>query len=366
MNQKEKKYNENKISLFFYNKTVHEKSKSKISNLSKYKPNKKIYVLLGDNYEPMAIITNSILESIGCKTTIVPSVSSLVQEFKENKDKYNVIITNNIYSNKGTGIDVLKLVKKQKKDIKVIVLAVEKNQTKHFINFLGFDGYLEKPLSQRKAISILSSLIPNIIFKKIEPITINEGSELILPKNPTYSGYTFKCWEDKNEKPIYNNVVLAEDTTLYAKWEKDEPKKSNTKKEDQKKDKPKEVVYYCDSGYVLEGTKCTKTEKKISEIIYSCSSPYSLSIDDKCIDITKKTDLVKVCAEYKGYKGVIAQGSPLCFYHDIGPGSSYQECVSIHNSQEVGQYNGRCYEFKKMKDDNSNNLIISSCPEGYT
>lgn len=169
MNQKEKKYNENKISLFFYNKTVHEKSKSKISNLSKYKPNRKIYVLLGDNYEPMAIITNSILESIGCKTTIVPSVSSLVQEFKENKDKYNVIITNNIYSNKGTGIDVLKLVKKQKKDIKVIVLTVEKNQTKHFINFLGFDGYLEKPLSQRKAISILSSLIPNIIFKKIEP-----------------------------------------------------------------------------------------------------------------------------------------------------------------------------------------------------
>lgn len=192
------------------------------------------------------------------------------------------------------------------------------------------------------------------------------SAELILPKNPTYSGYTFKCWEDKNEKPIYNNVVLAEDTTLYAKWEKDESKKSNTKKEDQKKDKPKEVVYYCDSGYVLEGTKCTKTEKKISEIIYSCSSPYSLSIDDKCIDITKKTDLVKVCAEYKGYKGVIAQGSPLCFYHDIGPGSSYQECVSIHNSQEVGQYNGRCYEFKKMKDDNSNNLIISSCPEGYT
>lgn len=31
----------------------------------------------------MAIITNSILESVGCKTTIVPNGISLIQEFKE-------------------------------------------------------------------------------------------------------------------------------------------------------------------------------------------------------------------------------------------------------------------------------------------
>ena len=60
----------------------------------------------------------------------------------------------------------------------------------------------------------------------IDSITINKGVELILPKDPTYAGYTFKGWYDINETPIHNNVLLEEDTTLYAKWEKiPEPKK---------------------------------------------------------------------------------------------------------------------------------------------
>ena len=164
------KYNENKISSYFYNKTVHEKSKEKIDNLHKYKPSKKVSVLLGDYYEQMAIISNSILESIGCKTTIVPSCEALIQEFMDNPDKYNVIITNNTYSNNGSGEEVLKAVKKIKKDIKVIVLTVERNETKYFINVIGFDGYLEKPLDQRKAISVLTALIPKLKFNRVEPM----------------------------------------------------------------------------------------------------------------------------------------------------------------------------------------------------
>ena len=61
---------------------------------------------------------------------------------------------------------------------------------------------------------------------KIDRITINKETELILPKEPTRDGYVFKGWVDKNETPIYNKVLLAEDTTLYAVWEKDET--SNT------------------------------------------------------------------------------------------------------------------------------------------
>jgi DNA-binding NtrC family response regulator len=175
MNQNEivssnNKYNENKISSYFYNKTVHEKSKEKIDNLHKYKPSKKVSVLLGDYYEQMSIISNSILESIGCKTTIVPSCEALIQEFMDNPDKYNVIITNNTYSNNGSGEEVLKAVKKIKKDIKVIVLTVERNETKYFINVIGFDGYLEKPLDQRKAISVLTALIPKLKFNRVEPM----------------------------------------------------------------------------------------------------------------------------------------------------------------------------------------------------
>ena len=56
---------------------------------------------------------------------------------------------------------------------------------------------------------------------KIESITIGKDTELTLPKEPTRDGYVFKGWVDKNETPIYDKVLLAEDTTLYAVWEKD-------------------------------------------------------------------------------------------------------------------------------------------------
>ena len=66
---------------------------------------------------------------------------------------------------------------------------------------------------------------------KINSITINKDTELTLPKEPTRDGYKFKGWVDKNETPIYNKALLAEDTTLYAVWEKVENKKTNTKTE---------------------------------------------------------------------------------------------------------------------------------------
>ena len=66
---------------------------------------------------------------------------------------------------------------------------------------------------------------------KIDSITISKDTELTLPKDPTLDGYVFKGWVDKNETPIYNKVLLAEDTTLYAVWEKEENKKTNSKTE---------------------------------------------------------------------------------------------------------------------------------------
>ena len=65
----------------------------------------------------------------------------------------------------------------------------------------------------------------------IDSITIDKDTELTLPKEPTRDGYVFKGWVDKNETPIYNKVLLAEDTTLYAVWEKVENKKTSPKTE---------------------------------------------------------------------------------------------------------------------------------------
>lgn len=63
---------------------------------------------------------------------------------------------------------------------------------------------------------------------KIDSVTIKKETELILPEEPTLDGYIFKGWIDKNEMPIYNNVIFAEDTTLYAVWEKVDNKETNS------------------------------------------------------------------------------------------------------------------------------------------
>ena len=68
----------------------------------------------------------------------------------------------------------------------------------------------------------------------IDSITIGKDIELTLPKEPTQDGYVFKDWVDKNETPIYNKALLAEDTTLYAVWEKVENKKTSSKTENSK------------------------------------------------------------------------------------------------------------------------------------
>lgn len=63
---------------------------------------------------------------------------------------------------------------------------------------------------------------------EIEDILLIKGETLKLPDNPTKEGYIFKNWVDKNETPIYEDALLAEDTVLKAIWEKEEEKKEQT------------------------------------------------------------------------------------------------------------------------------------------
>ena len=56
---------------------------------------------------------------------------------------------------------------------------------------------------------------------KIESLTIEKGSKLVLPKSPTKEGYIFKNWKDKEGNIIKNGTVLENDITLYAVYEKE-------------------------------------------------------------------------------------------------------------------------------------------------
>ena len=122
----------------------------------------------------------------------------------------------------------------------------------------------------------------------VDSITINKGVELILPKNPTYTGYTFKGWYDKNETPIHNNALLKEDTTLYAKWEK-------TPKTEYKKEEKISLSLSRNTLHV-NGIKKAKATAKVKNS--SGKVTYSLS-NTNCMTINANTGAISVSSNPK-------------------------------------------------------------------
>ncbi len=119
----------------------------------------------------------------------------------------------------------------------------------------------------------------------VDSITINKGAELILPKNPTYTGYNFKGWYDKNETQIRNNALLKEDTTLYAKWEKIVPKKEE-----------KISLSLSRNTLHVNGIKTAKATAKVKNS--SGKVTYSLS-NTNCMTINKNTGAISVSSNPK-------------------------------------------------------------------
>lgn len=119
----------------------------------------------------------------------------------------------------------------------------------------------------------------------VDPITINKGTELILPKDPTYAGYTFKGWYDTNETPIHNNALLEEDTTLYAKWEKISETKPETKKEEKISLSLSRDTLHVNG--IKTATAAATVENSSGKVTYSLS-------DTNCMTINENTGAISV------------------------------------------------------------------------
>ena len=140
---------------------------------------------------------------------------------------------------------------------------------------------------------------------KVDAITINKGGELTMPKDPTYKGYTFKGWTDKNNRPVYNKAKLNESTTLYANWEKVEEKKTSTTttttttttkttttttttaKKEEKISLVLNSRYIHRNGYNTRNAYA-KPENASGEVTFSVSSDRCLTIDSKTGKIQTK------------------------------------------------------------------------------
>lgn len=124
----------------------------------------------------------------------------------------------------------------------------------------------------------------------VDSITINKGTELILPKDPTYAGYTFKGWYDINETPIHNNVLLEEDTTLYAKWEKiPEPKPEPKKEEKISLSLSRDTLHV---NGIKTATATATVENSSGKVTFSLS-------DTNCMTINKNTGAINVVSNPK-------------------------------------------------------------------
>lgn len=162
---------------------------------------------------------------------------------------------------------------------------------------------------------------------KISPITINKGEELILPKNPTLKGNIFKGWVDKNEKPIYNKALLAEDTTLYAKWEKvkvekkEEPKIEEPKKEEPTIEvKPEKITLSLSRDTIhYNGIKTAKASAKVEnvtgDVTYSLSNTLCMGIDAKTGVITAKNN------------GACSKGAAIKVYAKTPSGTTAEQTI---------------------------------------
>lgn len=163
----EKQYQEymrkiRKENSFVWNKKVQAKYNKNI----KYTTNKKIKVLIGDYTDSMAPFTNSVLRNMGIETEVVPTASDIIDRVKSGND-YDLIITNNTYSNGESGEKVLELKEDKNFSIPIVVLTVRHNSRMKFLS-AGFDEYIEKPLDEKKVINVFTKFIDGLEFKKIK------------------------------------------------------------------------------------------------------------------------------------------------------------------------------------------------------
>lgn len=166
----------------------------------------------------------------------------------------------------------------------------------------------------------------------VDAITINKGTELTLPKNPTYKGYTFKGWVDVNDRPIYDKALLSEDTTLYAKWKKVEEKKETTKQEKKEEPtievKPEKITLSLSRDTIhYNGIKTAKASAKVEnatgDVTYSLSNTLCMGIDAKTGVITAKNN------------GACSKGAEIKVYAKTPSGTTAEQTIYYEKDLEL-------------------------------
>ena len=184
---------------------------------------------------------------------------------------------------------------------------------------------------------------------KVEDIIINKGGELTLPKNPTYSGYNFDGWVDKDNRQIENKEVFNESVTLYAKWSK-VAGKTTTKKTTTKKTTTKTTTKKAEESISLSLTNPvftpagTKKGSKAVATVKNASGKVTYSISgSNCLKIDAETGVIKVSASK--FETCIKSGAEATVTATLPSGKSASKTVKLEK-QLVLTANGKEYKSK--------------------
>lgn len=105
--------------------------------------------------------TRKMLMIFGISVDIVTTSIELYDRIK-NGYKYDIIFTNNIYQKGYTGPELLHRLKEINGfDTPVIIHTVSQNAREHFVNTIGFDDYLEKPIKYEDLERVLNKFLNN-------------------------------------------------------------------------------------------------------------------------------------------------------------------------------------------------------------
>lgn len=159
-------YRINEYKIGDWEKIVRNDMKPIIKITDKYKTNKNVNILIGD-YD-RASVSNSVcvLESMGLNVNIAKSGIEIMERL-DNGEIYDLIITNNIYDRGSCdGPQMLSELRTYDYNIPIVVLTVSHNKRGEFLA-MGFDEYMTKLLDQTKVLDMMSKVLPDIIFEKI-------------------------------------------------------------------------------------------------------------------------------------------------------------------------------------------------------
>ena len=143
------------------------KIQTRFTEKEKYKTNRPIKALIGDYTNSMAPFTNSKLRIMGIQTEVVPTASDIIDRIKA-ENKYDIIITNNVYPQGESGQKVLDTLKKDKNfKTPIVILTVDQDARDIYLK-RGFDEYIQKPIDEEKIKKIFPKLIKDLRFIKIK------------------------------------------------------------------------------------------------------------------------------------------------------------------------------------------------------